>query len=317
MQQELKYIYQVYQDGSFSKAAEHLFISQPALSISIQKIEASLGMPLFDRSHRPLKLTSAGELYIQTIKKIQGLEYDLNQQIQDIKQLNTGFIRLGGTHYINAYILPEIITEFSRDYPGIKLELIEESSDILGEMLADRKIDLTFSCNPSLLKRFKQYPFFQDYVLLAVPENHTIHNTYYKSALTGRDILQGKHLSEDCPTVPLNAFSQLEYIILTPGNNLYQRAVELFKQAGFHPKIKMYQSQLATAYRLCEAGFASTFVSDRMVQEKEISLLFYKLDSHLSRRMFYTLVSRDSYVSFPIKKFITFYKDSRIYMSHM
>ena len=53
MQQELKYIYQIYEDGSFSKAADHLFISQPALSIAIQKIESSIGMPLFDRSHRP------------------------------------------------------------------------------------------------------------------------------------------------------------------------------------------------------------------------------------------------------------------------
>lgn len=69
MQQDFKYIYQLYLDGSFSKAAENLYLTQPALSIAIQKIEASMGMPLFDRSKRPLKLTQAGEIYIQAIKR--------------------------------------------------------------------------------------------------------------------------------------------------------------------------------------------------------------------------------------------------------
>lgn len=67
MQQDFQYIYQVYLDGSFSKAAEHLYLTQPALSIAIQKIENSIGMPLFDRSRRPLQLTAAGEAYIQSI----------------------------------------------------------------------------------------------------------------------------------------------------------------------------------------------------------------------------------------------------------
>ena len=84
MQQEMKYIYQVYTDGSFSRAAEHLYLTQPALSIAVQKVEESIGMPLFDRSRRPLQLTAAGEIYIGTIKKIMGLEQDLDRQIQDI-----------------------------------------------------------------------------------------------------------------------------------------------------------------------------------------------------------------------------------------
>lgn len=316
MQQELKYIYQIYEDGSFSKAADHLFISQPALSIAIQKIESSIGMPLFDRSHRPLRLTSAGELYIRMIKKIRGLEHDLDQQIQDIQQLNTGSIRIGGSHYVNAYILPEIVTDFSRDYPGISIDMLEESSDVLGEMLAERKIDLTFSCDPKLVKRFKQYPFFLDHILLAVPENYSINSQLSGLSLTGTDILRGKHLTDTCPTVSLNNFRDLEFIILTPGNNLYQRAIQLFESAGFKPKIKMEQSQLATAYHLAEAGFAATFVSDRMIQKKEASLLFYKIDSDLCRRMFYALVPHENYTSIPVQKFITFYRDSRLHMRY-
>ena len=69
MELEKKYIYQVYQCGSFSKAAEALFITQPALSIAIKKVEQEIGAAIFNRSQRPLTLTSIGELYLQHIKK--------------------------------------------------------------------------------------------------------------------------------------------------------------------------------------------------------------------------------------------------------
>ena len=64
MELEKKYIYQVYQCGSFSKAAEALFITQPALSIAIKKVEQEIGAAIFNRSQRPLTLTSIGELYL-------------------------------------------------------------------------------------------------------------------------------------------------------------------------------------------------------------------------------------------------------------
>ena len=93
MQQDMKYVYQVYLDGSFSKAAENLHLTQPALSIAIQKIEASIGMPLFDRSARPLQLTAAGEIFVDAIKRMESLEQDLKHQISDIQNLNSGEIR--------------------------------------------------------------------------------------------------------------------------------------------------------------------------------------------------------------------------------
>ena len=69
MQSEMEYIYRTYQLRSFSKAAESLYITQPALSMAIRKVEDSLGMPIFDRSVRPMGLTAAGETYIDYIKK--------------------------------------------------------------------------------------------------------------------------------------------------------------------------------------------------------------------------------------------------------
>jgi len=85
MQQDYEYILKVYEEGSISKAAEKLFLTQPALSIAIQRIESSVGMPLFDRTRRPLQPTQAGKIYIDMIKQMQELEFDLKRQMQDIR----------------------------------------------------------------------------------------------------------------------------------------------------------------------------------------------------------------------------------------
>ena len=113
MSPEMLYIYTIYQEGSFSRAASKLYLSQPALSIAIRKIENEIGMPLFDRQSKPLRLTAAGEIYIDTIKKELLLEQEQQQKISDLKNLTSGTVRLGGTHFLNAYILPEVLSDFS------------------------------------------------------------------------------------------------------------------------------------------------------------------------------------------------------------
>lgn len=306
MQQDMKYIYQVYEEGSFSRAAQRLYMTQPALSIAVQKVEESIGMPLFDRSRRPLKLTAAGQIYIDAVKKMNGLEQDLERQIQDIRDLNTGQIRLGGSHYLNAYILPKVLAGFSRNYPGIRLELIEESSDVLADMLTERKIDLTFSCNTAFMRNFERYSLFYDHILLAVHREEPVNQKSSDMALTAGDILDNRHLETDCPLLPLETFRDLEYILLTPGNNLYDRALGLFQKAGFEPRIKLHLSQLATAYHLAEKNFAATFISDRMVQNADSPLLFYKLDSHLAERLFYVLLPDRNYTAHAVKMFIQY-----------
>ena len=102
MELEKKYIYQVYVNGSFSKAAEALFVTQPALSIAIRKVEKAIGAALFHRGQRPLTLTPVGEMYISYIKKEMLLEQEMKQQIDDLHGLMSGDICLGGTNYMNA-----------------------------------------------------------------------------------------------------------------------------------------------------------------------------------------------------------------------
>ena len=111
----MQYIYQVYQSGSFSKAAQALYLTQPALSIAIQKVEAEIGMPPFIRDKKPLELTDAGKVYIEKVKQIMHLESELSKELSDLSSLNIGSLVLGGTHYLNSYILPPVLTTFQNN----------------------------------------------------------------------------------------------------------------------------------------------------------------------------------------------------------
>ena len=303
MRQEDKYIYQVYCEGSFSKAAQKLYVTQPALSLAIQRVEQQIEMPLFDRSSRPLALTAAGEVYIEAIEKEMRLKQDLQRQLGDIRDRNTGSIRLGGSHYINAYILPEILADFQEEYPGIQIALHENDSATLAQMLTEKKLDLTFSCNTTFIEDFDHFPAFYDHILLAVPGTWRINDTLQDYVLSGADITAGKHLLADCPTVQLSDFVDQPFILLKKGNNLHDRCYQMFRDADLEPLVKMQLSQLVTAYRMAEHQIGITFVSDRLVRDRDESLCYYKLAHPLATRLFYLLMPKNMYVSCATRTF--------------
>lgn len=309
MQQEFTYVYQVYKDGSFSKAARSLYITQPALSIAIQKIENSIGQTLFDRSQHPLALTPAGEVYISTIEQSMILEQEMHQRLKDIQNMQTGTIYLGGSHYLNAYILPEILANFCQKYPGIDIFIKEHSAATLSSMLSAHKLDLTFSCNEEFMSDFERYPAFTDHVLLAVQENHPINHSLSDFVLTSADIKNSRHLSDTCPAVSLTFFRNIDFILLSPGNNLHDRSMKMFDVAGFTPSVRLQLSQLVTAYHLTEHFPAATFVSDRLVKNSHSSLCYYKLDYEYAQRMFYILLPKGNYTSIAVRTFIQYFRE--------
>ena len=96
--QGMDYVYAVWQEKSFSGAARKLFVSQPALSASVRKVEKELGLPIFDRSTSPLQLTDAGRAYIDAAERIFRIRKDLKSYCDDLAGLESGTLSLGGTN---------------------------------------------------------------------------------------------------------------------------------------------------------------------------------------------------------------------------
>ena len=305
MQLEYEYILAVYRAGSFTKAAEMMHVTQPALSMSIKKIEKSIGMTLFDRSARPLELTDAGRAYIEGIKEIVVLENEISEKINDLHGLRTGNLHIGGSHFINTCILPDVMSGYSRKYPGISLRLSEASSASLAEMLNDNLIDITFSCRGDIIESFGYRPAFRDHILLAVsPETLSL-----ECALSSEDVIAGKHLDENCQCIPFESMNDLEYVILSEGNNLHDRAMKIFDGLGITPRIKLELSQLSTSYHLARSNFGAAFVSDKMITAGENGLKFYKIDAPYTEREFYSVLPKREYISKAARAFIDLFSE--------
>ena len=99
MLQGMEYIYEVYKEKSFSKAAAALFISQPSLSANVKRVENRIGYPIFDRSTKPLQLTEVGKHYIQAVEKVMDIENNLENYLLDLGNLKTGTLNVGGSNF--------------------------------------------------------------------------------------------------------------------------------------------------------------------------------------------------------------------------
>ena len=122
---ELLYIISIAKDGSVSKAAKRLYIAQPSLSQALKRIEKELNTKLFIRGSKGLKLSTSGEYYYKYAKQILKLYEEMKLEIADIEKLQSGSINLGTTNHLSLVLLPKIISEFSKIYPNIDINITE------------------------------------------------------------------------------------------------------------------------------------------------------------------------------------------------
>lgn len=123
MELAAKYAYQVYKEKSFTLAAKSLYISQPALSATISKLEKELGIRIFDRTKVPLTLTSQGRIYIQALEEIMESENNMRQRIHELSDMSYGSLTIGGSSFASYFLMSEICGDFHKKYPQIKIIL--------------------------------------------------------------------------------------------------------------------------------------------------------------------------------------------------
>ena len=141
---QFTYITTVAECGSFTKAAAKLFISQPALSNYVARVEEDLGVKLFDRSTNPMVLTYAGEQYVRRARAILSQLEDMNREIRDITQHIRGRLRLGFPYERVVYMLPLLLAPLHERYPGITVEVVNGSGSSLTGSLQRGEVDFVF-----------------------------------------------------------------------------------------------------------------------------------------------------------------------------
>jgi DNA-binding transcriptional LysR family regulator len=127
---------------SFSRAAEAMEITQPAVSIQVQELEKFLGITLFHRRHRGLRITEAGDAVLAYSQQIFALSSQLVDTVQEMEDLQTGHLVLGASTTPGEYVLPLVVGRFRQVYPGIHVELVIGNTRTIIQRILDRDMDL-------------------------------------------------------------------------------------------------------------------------------------------------------------------------------
>lgn len=302
----IEYIYEVYKERSFSKAASNLYISQPSLSGTIKRVEDEIGYEIFDRSTKPIGLTEIGYEYIKTIEKILELENNFNEFINDVDALKAGRVSVGGTHQYTSYLLPPIISSFIKKYPNIEVNIVEAKSSNLMKYLNDGTIDIAIDNykydESEYIKQFHS----KDNILIAVPKGIQSNESIKDFALSYDDIMTGKFLSDDIDSVPLIIFKDDPFILLKEGNDTRKRANKKLANDGIKPNIILEVEQQITSYNLTIYGIGISFISDFLIRNVGYNenIYIYKLNKYESYRNISFFYRKNKFLNKAVKEFL-------------
>lgn len=300
------YIITILEEGSFTKGAEKLYISQPSLSASIRRIEAKIGSPIFNRT-TPVSLTEAGKMYVKYAMEIEQKEKEFENYIKDTANLSIGIVRIGGSSLVSSFILPDIISNFSKRYPKIRFEIFENNTDTLLKKLDSGALDIIIDDVLIRDEGISPTAGISETLLMAVPKEFKINEKMVKYRLSAEDIKNNKHLEDEYKT-GIEPFSGEQFILLNPENGTGKRAEKIFRKHKITPNVCFYLDQQITAYNTASRGLGITFVSDTLIKNisKNDDMYFYVLSDEEIKRNIYFYIKSNRYLSLACSKFIEY-----------
>ncbi|HEX4756400.1 MAG TPA: selenium metabolism-associated LysR family transcriptional regulator [Terracidiphilus sp.] len=157
---------------SFRKAAEELYLTQPAVSLQIKALEEDLGVQLFDRTGTQIKLTAAGRVLLGFAEQASSLLLQAERDIAALSGDHAGHLALGASTTIAQYVLPRLLGEFRKGYPRVQCTLISGNTERIVEAVENQKIELGFIEGPARSRGVKTEPFLKDELVLIVSTAH-------------------------------------------------------------------------------------------------------------------------------------------------
>ena len=191
------YIMEIYNEGSFSKAAKTLYISQPSLSATVKRLEEKIGLPIFDRSTSPISLTEVGREYIRRAMEIEEKEHDFARFLSDFKKSLTGTVRIGGSSLFSSFMLPNMISDFNSKYPKVDFKIFENNTDELVEKLSTGQLDIVIDNAVIKNSEIGTSVCTSETILLAVPKAFEVNTKLKEYRLSTDDIKKNRHLLKE------------------------------------------------------------------------------------------------------------------------
>lgn len=245
---------------NFSRAAERLHMAQPALSVSIQKLETELGTKLFERTSMGVTLTASGAASLLEARRMLYHGEQMKRAASDVAEGTGGRLRIGFVGSAIQRLIPELIPVFRSRYPAVELVLREGTSNRIMEMLSEEALDIGIVRTPLLQATTATLITLQrDRFMAAVPLTHRLAHQQRVSLTTLRD----------------EAFVMYS---ATDASGLHSCAMSVCQAAGFIPDISQEASQISTVVALVECGLGVALVPEVMRLRNDLRLAYLELD---------------------------------------
>lgn len=252
---ELNYLIAIAEEKSISKAAERLYMAQSSLSQFLSTLEANLGNRLFVRQSTGVRPTEAGKIMIDYAYATLAEFHRVQDEMQDIARLERGRVILGISGFRGSYLLPPVLNEFRKRYPGIHVNIVEQNSMALEEMLLSGEIDIAVIVLPASDQRIVSEFLMKDEICLITGKDHPI---LKKAVNTGKD--SGIPLM-----VNIRDTAEYEYYLSDYDTILGREARKIFMKNGIVPVT--YNEKLTALFAAAMGaegqGLAFTYYSSR------------------------------------------------------
>jgi DNA-binding transcriptional LysR family regulator len=230
--------------GSLSAASARLHISQPAVSKQLREFEETLGLRLFDRLPRGVRLTGAGETLLEYSRRLFALERGAEQALAELRDLKAGRLALGASTTIGGYFLPELLAEYRRRYPEVEIALEIANTEEIQQRLVDNALDLGFTEGFVESDELDAEVFaLDDLVIIAPPGHHLVGRT---------DLLAEEICHEPC-------------VLREPGSGTRAVIERMLRERGLQHDGIMSLGSTEAIKRAVAAGAGISLVSRRTV----------------------------------------------------
>lgn len=287
-----KYVLSVAKKKSFSAAAKALFISQPALSLAIGRLESELAFRIFDRTTTPISLTKEGRVYLDYLYSEEALELEMKQRIKAISELSYGSIAVGASCHTSYRLLPDVIASFSQSFPKMDIRLdMGAGRDLaaLYEKLDSGELDviLKYDFDPH---RHKAVPLLAERLAVAMPRA-MLNEALLPYAITAKEFLSQSYPPEKELSDPA-LLGDIPFILLgEQSRTLSQLTADLAIQKSapcFISGVKHIQMH----YNMMEKGLGAVLISDFHLLTSELlqrDIVFFIPALPSSHRTLYAL----------------------------
>lgn len=255
----IKYFLAVAEELHFRQAAEKLYISQPGLSRQIKLMEEELGVMLFERHNRKVKLTTTGEY----LKAELGLMLkNMESIMQHAKLMGAGVegkLKLGYIGSAMQRIIPEFLLSLREKFPEVQVELEEMDNQVQTTKIMSQDIDLGFVRMDRVPRGVEIRPLFQETFSLVLPKDHPINARNFKNLAQLQD---ESFIMFDSSYSP----------------SYYEKVMQIFDEAGFSPIISHKSVKANTIYRLIENNFGAAIVPTSLQEGYNMNIKFIELN---------------------------------------